>query len=248
MKSNMRHTPKFMLVPRTLGTLLMVGLLLFCTPNQTAMAQDSMDANGQKFIKLVKTGNSIAVNRFIKKVSSEEGVGYLRQLINYVSEDNLSPLHWAASMGFNDIINLLLNYGANRNKVGQNNWTALHLAVINGRLETVRILIRQNLDIDAVDINSWNVTHHAAAMGRLKVLQLLWLEQADFSHKGWGNWTPLFSAAYAGNTEVVKWLLQPDRRKVIDPSHKDIYLKNALDYAAEQDHQDIVKLLTLVTQ
>ena len=76
------------------------------------------------------------------------------------------------------------------------------------------------------------------------MLSILFNEQARFDIQGWGGWTPLFNAAYAGEHEAVKWLIDND---AVDPNQFDKFQKTALDYAIEQEHQEVIKILSLVT-
>ena len=55
------------------------------------------------------------------------------------------------------------------------------------------------------------------------------------------DWTPLHMAAFSGHLDVVKYIVGlPD----VDVNQLDSFGASALDYAAEQGHQDVVVFLT----
>lgn len=58
----------------------------------------------------------------------------------------MTGLHWAAARGYEDIIKLLLRYGAYINSLDANHRTPLHLAARFNHLGCVRILVENKAD------------------------------------------------------------------------------------------------------
>ncbi|ARE67579.1 SWPV1-014 [Shearwaterpox virus] len=80
------------------------------------------------------------------------------QLVNSVNCK--TPLMLASSLGYTDIIKLLIRYGANVNK--RSNFmkkTALHMAVEYGKYEAVKILLEYGADVNSMDIDMYTPMH-----------------------------------------------------------------------------------------
>ena len=88
--------------------------------------------------------------------------------IDVVTETGMTSLHFAASQGFNDIIQLLLNYKADPRAKNNILATPLLLAVDHGHLSTVRLLFNLGGGIPMLlDANDRGLTplHIASSMG-----------------------------------------------------------------------------------
>lgn len=72
-------------------------------------------------------------------------------ILNNVDEDGLNILHWAADRGDENILKILLSYGANVNVTDSDNQTPLHYAASCGHIECVRILIENGADTEVND-------------------------------------------------------------------------------------------------
>jgi len=64
------------------------------------------------------------------------------------------PLHLAAEAGFADVIQVLLDHGADINACtgGQNRVTPLHMAAAKGKSDVVKMLLRSGADVNARDV------------------------------------------------------------------------------------------------
>ncbi len=71
--------------------------------------------------------------------------------INHPDSHGMTALHWAAAQGYNDIIKLLLDFGANINPQNAQGNTPLHLAARNGNLSTVRLLLARGANVTMVN-------------------------------------------------------------------------------------------------
>ncbi|RYP54743.1 hypothetical protein DL768_000567 [Monosporascus sp. mg162] len=153
-----------------------------------------------------------------------------------------TPLSWAAENGHKEIVQLLLDKGAEIDAKDKYGWTPLSRAAEKGHKEIVQLLLDKGAEIDAKNNYgrrtplSW-----AAEKGHGGVVQLLLDKGAEIDAKDdHGGWTPLFWAAENGHKEIVRLLL--DKGAEIDA--KDNYgRRTPLSWAAEKGHKEIVLLL-----
>lgn len=93
----------------------------------------------------------------------------------------LPPLCSAAHLGNTKIMQVLLDYGWNTNKVDAKQQTPLHFATKNGYYKVIQVLLNsQQLDVNAQDQCSSTALHNAAHGGHMVVVNLL-LSKADIN-------------------------------------------------------------------
>ncbi|EGZ29396.1 hypothetical protein PHYSODRAFT_467375 [Phytophthora sojae] len=106
---------------------------------------------------------------------------------NIADQHGWSGLHWAASQDHSDILQLLLQKGAEINAIDQiNGWTALHVAVVRESVACVQLLlssgaearIRDNYGDSAVEC-----LQAASRKKKLKMLQLLQEARTNHSNR-----------------------------------------------------------------
>lgn len=72
--------------------------------------------------------------------------------VNARNKDGVTPLIWAASRGNKDVVEWLLQHGADiKAKETTRGWTALHLAAINRQKEVVELLLEKGADTKILD-------------------------------------------------------------------------------------------------
>lgn len=81
------------------------------------------------------------------KTNSKE----LKVILSIVNDDNFSPLHEAASYGYTQICEHLINFGANMDLKNNLDNTPIHYAIINGHQDTVELLIEKNSNLQIVN-------------------------------------------------------------------------------------------------
>ena len=91
-------------------------------------------------------------------------------------------LHAASSDGSMNVVQWLLDIGADVNVQGDDHKTPLHLAAANGRLEVVQTLLGHSVDVnDAAAWGKYTPLHEASLGGHLDVVRLLIQNGADAS-------------------------------------------------------------------
>ncbi len=71
--------------------------------------------------------------------------------INHQDSHGMTALHWAAAQGHNNIVKLLLDFGANVNLQNAEGNTPLHLAARNGNLSVVKLLLARGANATVVN-------------------------------------------------------------------------------------------------
>jgi ankyrin repeat protein len=99
----------------------------------------------KEFLKAVKSGNTQKVAEMLQQDRSLIGVRDL---------DSSTPLHWAAWKGHAEIVQILLDAGADMQAKNENgHWgnTPLHAAAHGNQAAAARVLIASGADVNAKD-------------------------------------------------------------------------------------------------
>jgi ankyrin repeat protein len=164
-------------------------------------------------------------------------------------EDDSTLLHYAASYGFEQCVNILLAYNANIDEVCKyySGRTAMQLAVREGYIDIVNILIDAGADINIKDeLRGETALHIAVFNGYFKIMHLLLLRGADVDIQATGSGlTSLMHACQYGNNDMVELLLDFGADVNINTARYVIHYfpTNALYIATSNVHVDIQKML-----
>jgi len=84
-----------------------------------------------------------------------------------------TPLHEAVSNGHCDMLDMLVEHGADVNCRANSRYTPLHLAASRGDVDCVRVLLNQDADIYAVDEFGKTPIRTAELIGKQTVVKVL---------------------------------------------------------------------------
>lgn len=160
--------------------------------------------------------------------------------INKTDEDGNTALHYAASRGIPEVVELLLDLGADPNIQNDIGLSPLMQGVESGQIEATAILIQSKPKKDLLDQEGNTLLISAAKNGNVQLITTLFKydkEQIDSVNKE--GKTALMYAAEYGYGDAVKVLIEYGANKFLQSSEG----KTALQYATEWEHQDIVHLL-----
>ena len=159
-----------------------------------------------------------------------------------------TPLHAAYYGKQPEIMELLLEKGADVDAKGALDNTLLHCAALDGRMKEVELLLKYEPDINARNKNGWTPLHRAALRGRLDIAEhLLGFkpkdehdEKPDVNARSNNENTPLHVAAIAGKFQMVELLLRHDADRDLKGEHGWI----PVEAADKNRHEKIVERLS----
>ncbi|CAG9956645.1 unnamed protein product [Clonostachys rosea f. rosea IK726] len=164
--------------------------------------------------------------------------------VSITDDEGWGPLAIAALVGYDEILSLLLDRGADlansavNTKLGKKH-TLLSVAAQGGYFEIVGILLHSGADISAADEDGWTALAWAACDGNFEIVRLLLDKGADVSVADERGLTPIHIAAQKGHIEVVYLLLDGGA----DHSVTDNDGCTPLYKAAQWGHPEVVCLL-----
>jgi len=149
-------------------------------------------------------------------------------------------LRGSALNGDTETVKKMLEKKVNVNALDPDGRSALMLASFNGHLEIVRELIKTGADVNMQDANGRTALMFASSGPFPATVEALLTSGADPNITDYEeHFTALMYAAAEGQTDVVKLLLQHGS----DKSLTDIDGDNALSFARENGHAEVVDLL-----
>lgn len=179
-----------------------------------------------KLYQATSRGDINTVREYITQLSPGE--------INSVI-GGMTPVMKAASVGNADLVQLLIEHGADPNKSGSHQRTALQYAAEKNRLAAARVLVKFGAELNGTDNSRLSPLTMAADRGYRDFALFLIDKGADVNIQHVQGWTALIDAARTGDLILVKRLVE---------AGADINLRlknggNALDIARKNNHNDV---------
>lgn len=143
--------------------------------------------------------------------------------------------------GWNDIVKLLLDNGANIESKDLHGWTPLMHTVVAGRTRTLHLLLDRGADIKSLDKSGRSALQLAAETHHSDIVKVLLERGAIVDEKDLSGRTALLRAAECGSPHVVKLLLE----RGASVEQKDLAGRSALHICAiaRVVSTDVVRLL-----
>ena len=129
--------------------------------------------------------------------------------VNQSHPEGLTPLHRAASMEHSDVVQVLIDAGADVEPKDSEGGTPLHCACEVGELDIVQMLVKAGADLCVVDDDSTTCLMFAAQHGHTETVRyLVGLREVDVNHRDFSGYTALQHAREKQHTDVEQVLLK----------------------------------------
>lgn len=137
-------------------------------------------------------------------------------MVDERSSGALTPLHIAAEVGRDSMIQILLNHNASIEASDSFQRTALHIASLAGHVECVNILIKNGAKPDVPDLLGRSPLHLAVKHGHVRTVELL-LDTPDIMLNccDINRWTPLHYCAEGNHHSIAHNLLAHNATSVV---------------------------------
>ncbi|CAG08390.1 unnamed protein product, partial [Tetraodon nigroviridis] len=172
-----------------------------------------------------------------------------KSLASKTDQDRRTALHWACSAGHTDIVEFLLDVGAEVNlqddvsldqgRIPLRLVTPLHIAASAGREDIVRALISKGAQLNSVNQNGCTPLHYAASKDRYEIALMLLENGADPNATDRLESTPLHRASAKGNYRLIQLLLRQSASTNIQDSQGN----TPLHLACDEERVEAAKLL-----
>lgn len=164
---------------------------------------------GEKLIKAAQRGDVAYVRKALDKgidvnspliLAFDDKIG---EKVAHVRE-SVTLLHLAAMKGQTEVVELLVDHGADMSALTSSGETPLHYAA---NIETVALFLERGADVNTRGRSGNTPLHYAAIGGEIKTVALLLDRGADVNARNNIGWTPLHSAtigSHRGTEDFLK--------------------------------------------
>ncbi len=191
--------------------------------------------------------DQLNILNWIEDVSIEDELIVERQKVMHllstngldIEDSSFKNIHWAAINGTPELMQLLLDHGADiEAKDGQEFTPLLRVAKI-GRPSIAQLLLEKGASTSAKQQNGLTALNEAASSGNFEIVQYLIEYRADIEARDDKGFTPLIRAAKNGHILMTKLLL--DKGANTEAKQQDG--STALNQAASEGRSEVVQCL-----
>lgn len=155
-------------------------------------------------------------------------------------EYDATPIIIAAQAYRPDVVEALLEEGANSAEEANDRYTAVHAAALNGDAKSIALLVEYGADNGSYQATDMRTPLHAAAYkGHLEAVQALLATKAETEAYDKNGWTPMHLAAQCGHVGIIEALCEGGA----DVNASEVNGAYPLHFAAHNNHIDAIEFL-----
>ena len=128
----------------------------------------------------------------------------------------MTALMYAAYGGHLEVLQYLVEQGAEKDNVNNNGFTALMYAAQNGRFGVVEFLLEDGVDVNKVATDGWTALHLVAGRGHAEILSILMAYGASLTARTNNGRLPIDMAA----NDAIRVLIRDEPSRRMDHGHK----------------------------
>ncbi len=195
--------------------------------------------------RLIGKGTDVSHINLVELVKKKYPIEYFQILlkaksnIHKTDDDGRTALVMAIMQNHTELVNMLLNNGANANDKAYSGETALQIASSLGNEDIVTSLLQYEADINSVTNDKLTPLLLAVWKNHLSIVKKLLANRADLNIVDIHGVTPLIRASCEGHYEIVQFLIAQG----VDINQKDNSGFSALDDAMMNSHKKIIDIL-----
>ncbi|XP_067653128.1 serine/threonine-protein phosphatase 6 regulatory ankyrin repeat subunit A-like [Haliotis asinina] len=161
--------------------------------------------------------------------------------INGNDDNKMTPLLLAAYHGNSDVLELLIEKGANALAVNRKSRNSLHLSCTGGHVDAAKYVLNQtSVDINSKDCEEMTPVMLAASHGKSEVFDMLIKKGADLSVIDKNGDNILHWACRGGNVKIVNYILM---QNIVDINSKGYKEKTPVMLAASHGKSEVFDMM-----
>lgn len=150
--------------------------------------------------------------------------------LNILTEDGDSLIEYAINKNDTDMIQTLVEGGANLNTAGISGYTPLMSAAAETLENIVRIfLTKKDINLNAINRNGDTALHITAETGNIPIIKMLIENKANINSQNFSGYTPLHIAVENNNLEAASELINAKANLLIRTDSGKLPLNIAID-------------------
>ncbi|CAL4082462.1 unnamed protein product [Meganyctiphanes norvegica] len=157
-----------------------------------------------------------------------------------VTEDHDTLLHLAAQKNLRNVVELLLDEGADIDAQNNDSETPLHLTIKNYAHNSFRVLIERGANLNIQNKDHLSALHLAIERRYKDMVEVLLMKGADLNIKSAMNYTPIHTASNDGDKVIMKLLLEKSSESINNLTSNGLY---PLHIAAKKGHAECCEML-----
>ena len=220
----------------------------------TVVLGDDTLSHSSPFVVAAQYGHAAVVKLFLDKISGTLDVNHTATIVSLNTQNVVhgATALWCASTGnYVEIVEMLIEAGANVNKPTSTGSTPLRGAAFNEHCNVMEVLIKNGADLNLANVVGQSPLLISVMRGHLKATELLLDKGADHSKCTIHNHSVIHLAAGKGHMEILQLLLDHGISPQFYLNHDHEHFKESacpVILAASTGKTEVVELLCSLTR